>query len=205
MNVNRIKSQSQDLYREPWRQYFNRKLLKYQNFLVIWFSVFQQHWYHASCIMHHALLHSIFISLSIVCSQSSTSLSLHFPFLFTSHCFTSCPGYSLYHTKLQSTSLRQPKMQLALILWTTYLFLSAGLSPHGIPSLSSEVCTSYFWLDVDRFIAGLRASNVGAVSEDLDKSIDSAFPAVALADDGLVVAGGRSGHLSESFTMLQCW
>ena len=59
------------------------------------------------------------------------------------------------------------------------------------------------WLDLDRFVAGVRASNVGALAEDLDKSRDSAFPAVALADNGLVIVSGQSGHLSESFTMLQ--
>jgi hypothetical protein len=50
----------------------------------------------------------------------------------------------------------------------------------------------------------VHASNVGALAEDLDKSVDSAFPAVALADNGLVVVSGQSGQLSESLTMLQC-
>jgi hypothetical protein len=50
----------------------------------------------------------------------------------------------------------------------------------------------------------VRASNVGALAEDLDKSVDSAFQAVALADNGLVIVSGQSGHLSESFIMLQC-
>ena len=59
-------------------------------------------------------------------------------------------------------------------------------------------------LDLDRFIAGLRASNVGALIEDLDKSVVSTFPDVALADNGLIVVSGQSAHLSESFTMLQC-
>jgi cobalamin biosynthesis protein CbiG len=60
------------------------------------------------------------------------------------------------------------------------------------------------WLDLDCFIAGLRASNVGALAEDLDKSVDSAFPVVALADNGVAVVSGLSGHLSESFIMPQC-
>ena len=61
---------------------------------------------------------------------------------------------------------------------------------------------SYF--DLDRFVAGVRASNVGALAEDLDKSVDGAFPAVALAlaDGGLDVVSSQSGHLSESFKML---
>ena len=50
----------------------------------------------------------------------------------------------------------------------------------------------------------MRASNVGARAEDLGKSVDSAFQAVALADNGLVIVSGQSGHLSERFTMLQC-
>ena len=61
---------------------------------------------------------------------------------------------------------------------------------------------SYF--DLDRFVAGVRALNVGALAEDLDKSVDGAFPAGALADNGLVIVSDQSGHLSESFTMLQC-
>ena len=94
-------------------------------------------------------------------------------------------------------------MQIALILWTTFLFLSAGLSTHmGTPFLSSEVCKLYSWLDLDRYIAGVRASNVGALAEDLDKSVDSAFPAVALADDGLVVVSGQTANLSVSLTLL---
>jgi hypothetical protein len=44
----------------------------------------------------------------------------------------------------------------------------------------------------------VHASNVGALAEDLDKSRDSVFPAVALADNGVVVVSGQSGHLSES-------
>ena len=59
------------------------------------------------------------------------------------------------------------------------------------------------WLDLDRFVAGVRASNVGALAEDLDKSVDGAFPAVALADNGLVIVSDQSGHLSKSLTMLQ--
>ena len=50
----------------------------------------------------------------------------------------------------------------------------------------------------------MHASNVGTLAEDLDKSVDGAFPAVALADNGVVVVSGQSGHLSESFSMLQC-
>jgi hypothetical protein len=50
----------------------------------------------------------------------------------------------------------------------------------------------------------VHASNVGALAEDLDKSVDGAFPAVALADNGLIVVSGQSGHLSESFIMPQC-
>ena len=48
----------------------------------------------------------------------------------------------------------------------------------------------------------MRASNVGALAEDLDKSVDSAFPAVALADDGLVVVSGQTANLSVSLTLL---
>ena len=119
--------------------------------------------------------------------------------------FPPCPGYSRYRTYLQFTSLRQPKMQIALIVWTTFLFLSAGLSPHGFPSLSSGLCKLCSWLDLDRFILGVHASNVGALAEDVDKSVDNAFPAAALADGGLIVVSGQSGHSSESFTMPQCW
>ena len=50
----------------------------------------------------------------------------------------------------------------------------------------------------------MRASNVGALAEDLDKSVGGAFPAVALADNDQAVVSGQSGHLSESLTMLQC-
>ena len=50
----------------------------------------------------------------------------------------------------------------------------------------------------------MHASNVGALAVDLDKSVDGAFPAVALADNGVVVVSGQSVHLSESLTMLQC-
>ena len=77
------------------------------------------------------------------------------------------------------------------------------MSPHGIVSLSSAVCKSHSGLDLDRVIAGVRASNVGALAEDLDKSLDGAFPAVALADNDLVVVSDRSGLLIESFKMLQ--
>ena len=48
----------------------------------------------------------------------------------------------------------------------------------------------------------MRASNVGALAEDLDKFVDGAFPAVALAENGLVVVSGQSGHLSESIKIL---
>jgi hypothetical protein len=50
------------------------------------------------------------------------------------------------------------------------------------------------------YIAGLRASNVGALSEDVDKSIDSAFP--AHADGGLVVVRSQSERLSKNLKML---
>jgi hypothetical protein len=50
----------------------------------------------------------------------------------------------------------------------------------------------------------VRASNVGTLAEDLDKSVDNVFPAVALADNGLIVVSGQSRNLSESFIVLQC-
>jgi hypothetical protein len=40
----------------------------------------------------------------------------------------------------------------------------------------------------------------GALLEDLDKSVDSAFP--ARADDGVIVASSQTSHLSESFAMM---